>query len=235
MLLELQNISVCYGAAEAVKGVSLKLEEGSIICLIGANGAGKTTTLRAIFGLERPTSGQIWFRGERIDGASPQSIVARGISLVLERGRLFPDMTVYENLMMGAYIRNDKQRISSDLEMTYQYFPVLKERTKQAAASLSGGERQMLAIGRALMTKPTVMLMDEPSLGLAPKLVATLGDIIVNLNKSQISIVLVEQNAEMALSLAHWGYVMETGKIILEGDTKDLAKDERVIKAYLGR
>ncbi len=234
MLLELENVSVCYGAAEVVKGVSLKLEEGSIICLIGANGAGKTTTLRAISGLERATSGQIWFRGERIDGASPQSILARGIAQILERGRLFPDMTVYENLMMGAHIRKDEQQISSDLEMTYQYFPVLKERAKQAAGSLSGGERQMLAIGRALMTKPTVVLMDEPSLGLAPKLVATIGEIIVNLNKSGISIVLVEQNAEMALSLAHWGYVMETGKIVLEGDTRDLAKDERIIKAYLG-
>lgn len=234
MLLELEDIRVSYGAAEVVKGVSLKVEEGSIVCVIGANGAGKTTTLKAISGLERATSGEIRFRGERINRASPQSIVERGIVQVPERGRPFPDMSVYENLMMGAYLRKDKPELSRDLEMVYQFFPVLKDRNKQAAGSLSGGERQMLAIGRALMSKPTILLMDEPSLGLAPKLVATMGEIILGLNKRGISIVLVEQNAQMALSLADRGYVMETGRIILEGDAKDLASDKRVIKAYLG-
>jgi len=234
MLLELEDIRVSYGAAEVVKGVSLKVEEGSIVCVIGANGAGKTTTLKAISGLERATSGEIRFRGERINRASPQSIVERGIVQIPERGRPFPDMSVYENLMMGAYLRKDKPELSRDLEMVYQFFPVLKDRNKQAAGSLSGGERQMLAIGRALMSKPTILLMDEPSLGLAPKLVATMGEIILGLNKRGISIVLVEQNAQMALSLADRGYVMETGRIILEGDAKDLANDKRVIKAYLG-
>jgi len=234
MLLELEDIRVSYGAAEVVKGVSLKVEEGSIVCVIGANGAGKTTTLKAISGLERATSGEIRFRGERINRASPQSIVERGIVQIPERGRPFPDMSVYENLMMGAYLRKDKPELSRDLEMVYQFFPVLKDRNKQAAGSLSGGERQMLAIGRALMSKPTILLMDEPSLGLAPKLVATMCEIILGLNKRGISIVLVEQNAQMALSLADRGYVMETGRIILEGDAKDLANDKRVIKAYLG-
>ena len=234
MLLELKDIRVSYGAAEVVKGVSLKVEEGSVVCVIGANGAGKTTTLRAISGLEKATSGEIWFRGERINRASPQSIVGRGIVQIPERGRPFPDMSVYENLMMGAYLRKDKLELSRGLEMVYQFFPVLKDRNKQAAGNLSGGERQMLAIGRALMSKPTIMLMDEPSLGLAPKLVATTGEIILGLNKSGISILLVEQNARMALSLADRGYVMETGRIVMEGDAKDLANDERVIKAYLG-
>lgn len=234
MLLELENIRVSYGAAEVVKGMSMKVEEGSIVCVIGANGAGKTTTLRTISGLERATSGEIRFRGERINGASSQSIVKRGIVQIPERGRPFPDMSVYENLMMGAYLRKDKPELGKDLEMVYQFFPVLKDRNKQAAGSLSGGERQMLAIGRALMSKPTILLMDEPSLGLAPKLVATMGEIILGLNKRGISIVLVEQNAQMALSLADRGYVMETGRIILEGDAKYLANDKRVIKAYLG-
>jgi branched-chain amino acid transport system ATP-binding protein len=234
MLLELEDIRVSYGAAEVVKGVSMKVEEGSIVCVIGANGAGKTTTLRAISGLERATSGEIRFRGERINRASPQSIVERGIVQIPERGRPFPDMSVYENLMMGAYLRKDKLESSRDLEMVYEFFPVLKDRNKQTAGSLSGGERQMLAIGRALMSKPTILLMDEPSLGLAPKLVATMGEIILGLHNRGISIVLVEQNARMALSLADRGYVMETGRIILEGDAKALANDKRVIKAYLG-
>ena len=234
MLLEIRNLSVFYGAAEVVRGISVQLPEKSVICLIGANGAGKTTTLRAISGLEKPTSGQILFRGERIEASSPQSILGRGIAQIPERGRPFPDMTVYDNLTMGAYLPKNRADMSSRLEMIYQYFPVLKERAKQAAGSLSGGERQMLATGRALMSKPTLILMDEPSLGLAPKLVATIGRIITELNRSGISIVLVEQNAQMALSLAHYGYLMETGKIILEGATRDLMKDDRVVRAYLG-
>lgn len=233
-LLELEDVRFNYGGAEILRGVSLKLEEGDIICLIGANGVGKTTTLRLISGLERGASGRILFQGERIDRASPQSILRRGIAQVPERGRIFRDMSVYENLVMGAYIRRDKLEINKDLEMVHQYFPILKERARQKAGSLSGGEQQMLAIGRALMSRPKVLLMDEPTSGLAPLVVEMLCEIILRINGEGISIVLAEQNAEIALSLAGYGYVMEKGRVILEGATRDLFSNNVVKRAYLG-
>lgn len=235
MLLEVKDLTVLYDRVEALKGISLTVEEGNIVVLIGSNGAGKTTTLRTISGLKRPTAGQILFKRKRIDIASPQSIVAEGIAHVPEGRRTFPYMTVYENLRMGAYLQKDKTGFYKDLEKVYEYFPILKERAKQQAGSLSGGEQQMLAIARALMARPTLLLMDEPSLGLSPIVVTAIGTIISNLNREEgMSILLVEQNARMALRLAQRGYVMETGSVILEGDAKDLINDKRVIKAYLG-
>ncbi len=235
MLLEVSDIRVHYDRVEALKGISMNIDEGSIVVLIGANGAGKSTVLRTISGLNRPTSGQILFRGESINQLPPQSIVAEGIAHVPERRRVFPYMTVYENLRMGAYLRKDREGVSRDLEMVHRRFPILEERAKQQAGSLSGGEQQMLAIARALMAKPILLLLDEPSLGLSPLMVKTIGEIITDLNrKDGLSILLVEQNARLALKLAQWGYVMETGSIILDGDVKKLANDERVKKAYLG-
>lgn len=235
MLLEAKDIRVHYDRIEALKGVSIELEEGGMIALIGANGAGKTTMLRAISGLKRVTSGQIWFDGERIDRASPQNIVAWGIAHVPEGRRIFPYMTVYENLKMGAYTRKDRKGISKDLEKVYSYFPILKERSRQRGGSLSGGEQQMLAIGRALMTRARLILMDEPSLGLSPVMVKTISQVIGDINQGEgVSILLVEQNTRMALRLAQWGYVIETGRVTLEGNSSDLINDERVRKAYLG-
>jgi branched-chain amino acid transport system ATP-binding protein len=234
MLLELANIKFSYSGAETLKGVSITVEEGDIICLIGANGAGKTTTLRIISGLEQVSSGQIHFMGKSIDKASPRSILLSGIAQVPERGRVFRDMSVYENLMIGAYVRKEKTEINRDLAMVYEYFPILKERAKQKAGSLSGGEQQMLAIGRALMGKPRVLLMDEPTSGLAPMVVEKLSQVITSINKEGISIVLAEQNAEVALSIASYGYVMERGKVIFEGTAEELVNNEMVKKAYLG-
>lgn len=235
MLLEVKDIIVHYDRIEALKGVSIELEEDGMIALIGANGAGKTTMLRAISGLKRPTSGEIWFDGKRIDRASPQEIVARGIAHVPEGRRVFPYMTVYENLKMGAYTRKDKEGIIEDLEKVYSYFPILKERSRQKGGSLSGGEQQMLAIGRALMTRARLLLMDEPSLGLSPVMVRKISGVISDINqKEEVSILLVEQNTRVALMLTQQGYVLETGKVTLKGDSKDLIKDERVRKAYLG-
>ena len=234
MLLELKDIRAHYDQVEALKGVSVELEEGTIVVLIGANGAGKSTMLKVISGLKKLTSGQIRFRGERIDGASPQSIVRRGIAHVPEGRRVFPYMTVYENLRMGAYTRKDGDGITKGLEMIYESFPILRERAKQQAGSLSGGEQQMLAIARALMSKATLILMDEPSLGLSPLMVSTIAEVITNINRQGISILLVEQNARMALRVAQRGYVMETGRITVQGDTQSLASDEQVKKAYLG-
>ena len=235
MLLEVKDVRVHYGKVEALKGISIGLEEGGIITLIGANGAGKTTMLRAISGLIKVTSGQIWFDGKRIDGASPQKIVAWGIGHVPEGRKLFPYMTVRENLATGAYTRKDNVGVSRDLEMVYSYFPILKGRSRQQAGSLSGGEQQMLAIGRALMTKARLILMDEPSLGLSPVMVTTFAEVITNINQQEgVSIVLVEQNARMALRVAQWGYVLEVGRITLGGDSSDLIQSEQVKKAYLG-
>jgi len=234
MLLEVSDLRVHYDQLEALKGVCMELEEGAVIVLIGANGAGKSTMLRTISGLHKPTSGQIWFHGKRIDGAPPESIVAEGIAHVPEGRRVFPYMTVYENLRMGSYIRKDTREVNKDIEMIYQDFPILKERAKQQAGKLSGGEQQMLAIARALMSKPRLVLMDEPTLGLSPLMVKTVANIITGINARGTSILLVEQNARMALRVARWAYVMETGRITLEGSTGDLAKDERIKKAYLG-
>jgi branched-chain amino acid transport system ATP-binding protein len=234
MLLEVRNLRVHYGKAEALKGISLGVEEGTIITLIGANGAGKTTTLRTISGLKAPTSGEIWFQGKRIDGMPPNVIVTLGIAHVPEGRRIFAPMTVLENLEMGAYVRKDRHEVARNLERIFEHFPVLKQRRGQQAGSLSGGEQQMLAVARALMASPKLLLMDEPSLGLSPVLVEEVGNIITDINRGGVSIILVEQNARMALMLAHRGYVLEVGSIALEGDAKELANDEHVKKAYLG-
>ena len=234
MLLEIKDLKVHYGRAEALKGISLSVDEGAIVALVGANGAGKTTTLRAISGLKGPTSGEIWFQGERIDGMPAHDIVKLGIAHIPEGRIVFAPMTVLDNLRMGAYLRKDKHQIARDLDIMYEHFPVLKERRKQLSGSLSGGEQQMLVIARALMASPKLLLMDEPSMGLSPILVEQVGNIISDINKTGIGIILVEQNARMALSLANKAYILEVGSITLEGDAKELANDERVRKAYLG-
>jgi len=234
MLLEIKALRVHYGKAEALKGISLSVDEGAIVALIGANGAGKTTTLRIMSGLKVPTSGEIWFQGKRIDAMPAHDIVKLGIAHIPEGRIVFAPMTVLDNLRMGAYLRKDKHQIARDLDIMYERFPVLKERHKQLAGSLSGGEQQMLAIARALMTRPKLLLMDEPSMGLSPILVEEVGNIIRDINEGGIGIILVEQNARMALGLANKAYILEVGSITLEGDAKELANDERVKKAYLG-
>lgn len=234
MLLEVKDLRVHYGKAEALKGFSINVKEGSIVTLIGANGAGKTTTLRTISGLKAPTSGEIWFRGERIDGIPAHDIVKLGIAHIPEGRIVFAPMTVLDNLKMGAYLRKDKQEIAKDLDRIYEHFPILKERSGQKAGSLSGGEQQMLATARALMASPQLILMDEPSMGLSPILVKEVGNIIKGINQDGVSIMLVEQNARMALNLADKAYILEVGNIVLEGDAKELSNDESVKKAYLG-
>ncbi len=234
MLLKIKDLKVHYQKVEAVKGVSMEVEEGSIVTFIGANGAGKSTILRTISGLKNPTSGEIWFKDKRIDKKAPQDIVKAGIAQCPEGRRVFPYMSVLENLMMGAYTRKDKDGIKKDLESVYRHFPRLKERVKQAAGTLSGGEQQMLAMGRALMAGPKLMLLDEPSIGLSPLLVQEIAKIIKEINADGVSIVLVEQNATMALRLAQKGYVLETGRVALEGPAKDLLVDQHVKAAYLG-
>jgi branched-chain amino acid transport system ATP-binding protein len=234
MLLEVKNIKVHYGNAEALRGISQRVDEGEIITLIGANGAGKTTTLRTISGLVKPTSGEIWFEGKRIDKMPPYAIVKLGIVQVPEGRRVLPTMTVLENLEIGAYLRKDKRAVAKDLDSIYERFPFLKMRHGQAAGSLSGGEQQMLAVGRALMASPKILLLDEPSLGLSPIMVDEIGAIIGEINRTGVTIILVEQNAYMALALADRAYIIEVGTITLEGNAQKLAKDESVIKAYLG-
>jgi branched-chain amino acid transport system ATP-binding protein len=233
MFLELKNIIVHYGKAEAVRGASLALAEGEIITLIGANGAGKSTILKTISGVKKPTTGEIWFRGERIDKLSPEKIVTRGIAHVPERRRIFPYMSVQDNLKAGAYLRKDNQ-IGPDLENVFHHFSVLKRRLKQMAGTLSGGEQQMLAMARGLMAGPSLMLLDEPSLGLAPLLVMEIGNIAVEINKQGVGIILVEQNAILAFRLAKKAYVLETGSIVLEGNTGELLNDQRIKEKYLG-
>lgn len=233
-MLEVKGIDVYYGAIHALKGLSLEVEEGSIVTLIGANGAGKTTTLKSISGLLRPRNGAIMFKGSDISKVAPEKIVGLGISQVPEGRRVFATMTVLENLEMGAYLRKDKKGIESDLENVFTRFPRLKERRKQTAGTLSGGEQQMLAIGRALMARPELMLMDEPSMGLAPLLVKEIFEIIKDINARGTTILLVEQNAHMALSIANRAYVIETGEIVLEGTAEQLINSEEVKKAYLG-
>ena len=234
MLLCVKEIKTFYGKLEAVKGVSLEVDEGEIVTLLGANGAGKTTVLKAISGLKLPTSGEVWFSGQRIDRSQAPQIVRMGISHILEGQRVFRDMTVESNLTLGAFVRNDREGIKADLHEVYQHFPILKERKKQNAGSLSGGEQQMLAISRGLMSKPRLLLMDEPSIGLSPLLVNEIASIIRTINKQGISVFIVEQNAAIALRLADRGYVMETGKIVLGASRNELLNDERVRKAYLG-
>ena len=234
MLLCVKEIKSFYGKLEAVKGVSLEVGEGEIVTLLGANGAGKTTVLKGISGLKLPTSGEVWFSGQRIDRSQATQIVRMGISHILEGQRVFRDMTVESNLTLGAFVRNDREGIKADLQEVYQHFPILKERKKQNAGSLSGGEQQMLAISRGLMSKPRLLLMDEPSIGLSPLMVNEIASIIRTINKQGISVFIVEQNAAIALRLADRGYVMETGKIVLGASRNELLNDERVKKAYLG-
>ena len=234
MMLSLRDVTVKYQRVEAVRDVCLKVSQGMIVTLIGSNGAGKSTILKTISGLKEPTSGTIWLDEQKIDGRAPQDIVKLGIAHVPEGKRLFSEMTVMENCMIGAYLRHDKKQINEDLRVVFEHFPVLQKRQTQHAGSLSGGEQQMLAIARGLMSNPTLLLLDEPSLGLSPIMVKEIGNIIREINERGITIVLVEQNARLALRLSHNGYVLETGKVVLEGNTEDLQQDERVKKAYLG-
>jgi branched-chain amino acid transport system ATP-binding protein len=233
-LLELQDVHTYYGSIHALKGISLSIEGGEIVTLIGSNGAGKSTTLRTISGLLRPRRGAILLEQRRLDQLLPHEIVSLGVIHVPEGRRIFPRLTVQENLVMGAYQRRDKDGIQRDLERVFALFPRLKERLHQKGGTLSGGEQQMLAIGRALMSRPRVLLLDEPSMGLAPVLVEMIFDIIREINQQGITILLVEQNARMALSVAHRGYVLETGRIVLSGPGLQLAGDPMVKAAYLG-
>ena len=234
MMLKIDNIHVYYGAIHALKGVSLEVHKGEIVTLIGANGAGKSTTLRTVSGLLAPKSGGISFLGENIAGMPAHEIVKHGISQVPEGRRIFAEMSVQENLEMGAFTRKDKAGVEKDFEIVYNRFPRLKERRKQQAGTLSGGEQQMLAMGRALMSRPKLLLLDEPSMGLAPLLIKEIFSIIEDINREGTTVLLVEQNANMALSIAHRAYVMETGRITLQGAAKELAASEDVRKAYLG-
>ncbi len=235
MLFELKDIWCHYGGAEILKGVSLCVEKGQIITIIGSNGAGKTTILRTIAGLNSPSSGQILFEGERIDNKPPQYLVKKGIVYVPQGKSIFPYMSVLENLKIGAFLQKDRKSIESELEKVFVHFPVLKERRRQQAKTLSGGEQQMLVIGRALMSKPKLILMDEPSLGLSPLKVQEIGRIVRNINERGISVILVEQNARLALRLASYCYVLEVGNIILQGETNGLLHSEHIKKAYLGK
>ncbi|MDK2894139.1 MAG: branched-chain amino acid transport system ATP-binding protein [Moorella sp. (in: firmicutes)] len=234
MLLKVENLNVYYGAIHALKGISLEVNEGEIVTLIGANGAGKSTTLKTISGLLRPQSGTITYQGQNINGLPAQAIVKMGISQVPEGRRIFPNLTVRENLELGAYLHRDREGINKSIQEVFRRFPRLKERQKQLAGTLSGGEQQMLAIGRALMSRPKLMLLDEPSMGLAPILVQEIFNIIREINEQGTTILLVEQNANIALSVAHRGYVLETGRITLTGNAADLASSEAIKKAYLG-
>lgn len=233
-MLKIDNINVYYGNIHALKDLSLHVERGEIVTLIGANGAGKTTTLRTISGLLRAKTGGITFEDENISNSPAQLIVKKGISQVPEGRRIFANLSVLENIEMGAYLRKDRQEIKVSMENVFIRFPRLKERLQQRAGTLSGGEQQMLAMGRALMSKPKLLLLDEPSMGLAPILVQEIFSIIREINQSGTTILLVEQNAHMALSIAHRAYVLETGRVVLSGHAKDLAESDEIRKAYLG-
>ena len=232
-MLKIEHLSVNYGGIEAVRDISFEVPEGAIITLIGANGAGKSTTLRSIAGLLKPKSGSITYNGEELIGKPTDQIVGRGITLVPEGRHVFPDMTVLENLKIGAYLRKDN--LTKDIKWVYGLFPRLEERSWQAAGTLSGGEQQMLAVGRALMSKPKVIMMDEPSLGLAPIIVQGIFDIIKEINRQGVTVLLIEQNANMALHIADIGYVLETGQITMSGPGKELLQNDDVKKAYLGK
>ena len=233
-MLVLEDVNVYYGAIHALKGISFEVNQGEIVTLIGSNGAGKSTSLKTVSGLLRSKTGKITFKGENLANIAPQVIVAKGISQVPEGRHVFANMTVIENLELGAYLRKDKAGIKQDMQRVYELFPRLLERNSQISGTLSGGEQQMLAMGRALMSKPQLLLLDEPSMGLAPILVKQIFSIIKEINASGTTILLVEQNAHMALSVANRAYVLETGKIVLSGDSKKLAASEEVRKAYLG-
>jgi branched-chain amino acid transport system ATP-binding protein len=233
-MLEVKDLRVNYGAVEAVKGLSFQVSERAIVSLIGANGAGKTTSLRALTGLVTASGGEVRFENTSLIGLAPHQIVRLGIAHVPEGRRLFPKMTVLENLRMGAYLRTSKAEVRATLGMIYEHFPILQERGRQLAGSLSGGEQQMLAIARALMNRPRLLLLDEPSMGLSPIMTAEIGKIIRQINALNVSIILVEQNAMLALTLAGYGYVLETGNLVMEGQAQELLQDQGVKRAYLG-
>ena len=233
-MLKVTDIHVNYGAIHAIHGVSLEVNKGEIVSLIGANGAGKTTTLHTITGLKKATSGSVTLNGTNLQTIAPEKIVTLGMAHVPEGRHVFTSMTVLENLEMGAFFRKDNEEIAKDLKMVLEKFPRLNERKKQAAGTLSGGEQQMLAMGRAIMSRPQILLLDEPSMGLSPLLVKEIFNIIIELNQGGMTILLVEQNAQMALSIAHRAYVLETGNVVLQGNGQDMLKDDNVRKAYLG-
>lgn len=234
MLLKIDNLRVFYGGAEAIKSVSMEVEEGEIVTILGANGAGKSTLIRTISGLKSSTEGYIWFSEGRIDRLTPQQIFSRGMASVPEGRRLFPRMSVLDNLLMGANVRKDKEGIKRSLEEVYSHFPILKERWRQKGGTLSGGEQQMLSIGRALMSNPKMLLLDEPSLGLSPALIAELFRVLESINKNGTAIFLAEQNARQALQFADKAYVLEVGKIVVSGKAMDIANNEMVQRTYLG-
>lgn len=233
-MLEVKDLEVYYGMIQAIKGISFEVNKGEVIALIGANGAGKTTTLHTITGLLSPKKGSVMFEGKDITKIPAHKIVSMGMAHVPEGRRVFSDLSVYENLKLGAYTRKDKENLNKDLESIYERFPRLAERKNQSAGTLSGGEQQMLAMGRALMSKPSIVLMDEPSMGLSPILVNEIFDIIESISKSGTTVLLVEQNAKKALSIADRAYVLETGKIVTSGNASDLLEDDSIKKAYLG-
>ena len=233
-MLEVKNIEVSYGEFLALRGISFTVKEGELVTIIGANGAGKSTILRAVMGLVKCRKGKIFFKGEDITLSSSHQRARLGISLVPEGRKIFPDLTVAENLLMGAYIQEERKAIQSCMEEAFGLFPVLKERQNQVGKTLSGGEQQMLALGRGLMAKPKLLLLDEPSLGLAPLIIREIMELLVEINQRGISVLLVEQNAYDALKLAHWGYVLEVGHIVIDGEASKLLNDENVKKAYLG-
>jgi branched-chain amino acid transport system ATP-binding protein len=232
---EARNLTVNYDKVAAVRDVSIAFDEGQVVSLIGANGAGKSTILKAVTGLARPTTGEIWFEGERVDRLPPAELVQRGIAMVPEGRRVFPHMSIRDNLMMGAYTRRDRNAVSHDLERILTRFPRLRERIRQNAGTLSGGEQEMLVIGRALMTKPRLLLLDEPSLGLAPLVVRDIARLILEVNRDEkVSVILVEQNSRMALRISQYAYVMETGAVGLEGPSAELIDNDHVKTLYLG-
>ena len=234
-LLEIKNLSVFYDAVQALRGVNLQVPQGSVVCLIGANGAGKSTVLRAVSGLKKPATGGIFFNGESITSLRPEEMVRLGIVQSPEGRGVFPQLTVEENLDLGAYVRRDHSEIKKDLEKIYDLFPRLKERVRQLAGTLSGGEQQMLAMGRALMARPQLLLLDEPSLGLAPQMIELIFETIAGINREGTTILLVEQNAQLALEASRYAYVLETGSILLEGEASKVLSDPRVKEAYLGQ
>ena len=234
-MLKVRDLVVAYGGIEALKGISVDVPDGQIVTLIGANGAGKSTLLRTIMGLEKPRSGSVEYNEENLKGLNSQHIVTRGITLVPEGRRVFPNLTVLENLRIGAYLRKDEDGIAAEIKRIYELFPRLEERHWQMAGTLSGGEQQMLALGRALMSRPKIMMMDEPSLGLAPLVIKDIFSIIRRINESGTTVLLVEQNANMALKVAHHAYVLETGRIKMEGGGKELLENEEIKEAYLGK
>ena len=234
-ILEIKNLVVSYGGIEAVKGIDLTVEEGKIVTLVGSNGAGKSTTLKSIAGLVKPKSGDILFNGQSLLGKSTDQIVSTGVTLVPEGRRVFPNLTVEENLRIGAYLRKDKAEIEKDIQWVYELFPRLQERSWQLAGTLSGGEQQMLAVGRALMSRPKLMMLDEPSLGLAPLVVQDIFKIIQEINRQGVTVLLIEQNANMALKIADLAYVLETGTITMSGTGAELLANDKVKEAYLGK